>query len=108
MISPDEFIPLAEESGLIIPLGGFVKEMACRQNKVWQQMGLSPIPISINMSPQSFLQKDMIKGLENILSSACLDPQWLEIEMTESSLLKNESRDPYAQFFKCPWSENCN
>jgi diguanylate cyclase (GGDEF)-like protein/PAS domain S-box-containing protein len=90
MISPDEFIPLAEESGLMIPLGGFVKETVCRQNKAWQQMGLPPIPISINMSPQRFLQKDMIKRLESFLSSMGLDPQWLEIEITENSVLKNE------------------
>jgi predicted signal transduction protein with EAL and GGDEF domain len=78
LVSPDEFIPLAEESGLIIPLGDWVKETVCHQNKVWQQMGLPPIPISINMSPQRFLQKDMLKKVESFLSSSGLDPQWLE------------------------------
>jgi diguanylate cyclase (GGDEF)-like protein/PAS domain S-box-containing protein len=90
LVSPDEFISLAEESGLIIPLGDWVQERACRQNKIWQQAGQPLIPISINMSPQRFLQKDMIKQLESVLSSTGLDPKWLEIEITENALLHNE------------------
>jgi diguanylate cyclase (GGDEF)-like protein/PAS domain S-box-containing protein len=90
LVSPNEFISLAEESGLIIPLGDWVNEMACRQNKMWQQTGLPFIPISVNMSPQRFLQKDMIKQLEDVLSSTGLDPKWLEIEITENSMLHNE------------------
>ena len=61
MISPMEFIPLAEETGLIIPIGNWVLYQACHQNQVWQDAGYEPIPISVNVSLRQFMQKDFVQ-----------------------------------------------
>lgn len=90
MVSPDEFIPLAEETGLIHEMGKWIKETACSQNKAWQNAGLPTIPISINLSAFRFLEKDLISNITEILGKTNLDPEYIEFEITESSLLKNE------------------
>ena len=84
MISPIEFIPLAEETGLIIPIGNWVLYQACHQNKVWQDAGYEPIPISVNVSLRQFMQKDFVQIVEKVLQQTNLAPQYLELEITES------------------------
>ena len=84
MISPIEFIPLAEETGLIIPIGNWVLYQACRQNQMWQDAGYEPIPISINVSLRQFMQKDFVQIVEKVLQQTKLAPQYLELEITES------------------------
>ncbi|MBS4195670.1 EAL domain-containing protein [Lederbergia citri] len=90
LVSPKEFISLAEDTGLIIPIGTWVKETACRQNKKWQEEGLKIVPIAVNISAKRFMQKEFVKSIERILKDVQLDPQFLEIEITETSLMENE------------------
>ena len=90
VVSPNEFITLAEEEGLIGSIGEMVMQYACEQNKKWQDAGMPPIIISVNFSVQQFLQMDLIDRVEEILISTGLDPKWLEIEITETAILKDE------------------
>ncbi|MDQ0345154.1 EAL domain-containing protein [Lederbergia wuyishanensis] len=90
LVSPNEFITLAEDAGLIIPIGKWVKETACKQNKKWQEEGLNIVPIAVNISAKRFMQKEFVKNIEKILLENQLDTQYLEIEITETSLMENE------------------
>ncbi|MCM3630136.1 PAS domain S-box protein [Paenibacillus glycanilyticus] len=89
LVSPNEFIPLSEETGLILSLGNWVKQAVCRQMKEWQASGLKPIPVSINVTAKRFLSKDIIEAIQQVLTENELDSRYLEIEITESSLLEN-------------------
>ena len=84
MIPPGEFIPIAEESGLIVQLGDWVLNEACRQNKAWQDAGLPAMPVSVNLSMRQFLQRNLKERVERILTETGLEPQYLELEITES------------------------
>ncbi|AOT72151.1 EAL and GGDEF domain-containing protein [Geosporobacter ferrireducens] len=88
-LSPVEFIPLAEETGLIKPLGDFVLRTACLQNKRWQDSGVKKICISVNLSAVQFQQKNLLHKVTNCLSEVGLDPCYLELEITESSAIQN-------------------
>ncbi|MFJ5768991.1 putative bifunctional diguanylate cyclase/phosphodiesterase [Psychrobacillus sp. NPDC093180] len=90
IISPNEFIPLAEKTGIINEIGKWVKQTACAQNKAWQEAQLPMIPISINLSASRFLERDLICNIVQTLKDTKLEPQYLEIEITETSLLENE------------------
>ena len=83
MISPDKFIPLAEENGLIVPIGDWVLHTACIQNKKWMDMGYDPIYISVNISAVQISQSDFIEKVSLILEETKLDPKYLELEITE-------------------------
>ncbi|MBB6447610.1 EAL domain-containing protein [Bacillus benzoevorans] len=91
MISPDDFIPLAEETGVITDIDKWITHKASLQNKAWQDVGLQKIPVSINLSAQRFLEKDLISHIRTILADANLDPEFLEIEILESTMLENET-----------------
>lgn len=91
LVSPDEFISLAEEEGIINQMGEMVLLHACQQNKKWQEAGLTSIVVSVNFSVYQFLQMDIIEVVEKILHRTGLDPKWLEIEITESTIMKDES-----------------
>lgn len=84
IISPSEFIPIAEKNGLIIPIGQWVLETACRQNKAWQDQGLQPIIMAVNLSLGQFLNSRLVGILANILQETELNPAYLELEITES------------------------
>ncbi len=86
MISPVDFIPLAEETGLIEPLGMWVIRTACLQLKKWQEIGLTDVSISVNVSIRQFQNPNFVKEVENILNETKLNPQFLKIEITESIL----------------------
>ena len=90
IVSPAEFIPIAEETGLITEIDKWVKYTACSQNKAWQDAGLPSIPVSINLSAHRFLEKDLITNIKEILAKTKIDPKYLEVEITESYLLENE------------------
>lgn len=90
IVSPSEFIPIAEETGLILDIGKWIKETACLQNKEWQNAGLPAIPVSINLSAHRFLEKDLLVNIRSILESTKLDPKYLQIEILETSILENE------------------
>lgn len=88
---PGEFIPLAEESGHIIELGEWVFLTVCKQIKAWADMGLTPKRIAINFSAQHFLQKDLVEKINRVLMMYNVSPMMLEIEITESVILGNET-----------------
>lgn len=87
LIPPGKFIPLAEDTGLIIPLGKWIAASACKQNKVWQDKGLNPVVIAINVSRLQFKQRDFVDTISRILYETGLDPNLLEIEITESIIM---------------------
>jgi len=89
LLYPNEFVPLAEESGLILALGDWVLRTACAQNKMWQDAGLTPLCLSVNFSARQFQQPTFIADVANILKETNLDPRWLELELTESSIMKD-------------------
>ena len=89
LVSPMNFIPIAEETGLIIPIGEFVLRTACRKNKEWQDKGYSPKRVAVNLSGKQFQQKNLIEVIESILEETQLEPQWLELEITESIAMQN-------------------
>ncbi len=92
LISPTEVIPIAEASGLILPLGEWVLREACRQNVHWQRAGLPPIRVAVNLSAAQFQQTDLIKSVANVLASSHLAPDALELEITESLLMADVAR----------------
>lgn len=83
-IPPSEFIPLAEETGLIVPLGKWILHKACEQNKVWQDSGLAFVPIAVNISVRQLQDERFIDGVKEVLTGVGLKPQFLELEITES------------------------
>ena len=89
LLYPSEFVSLAEESGLIIALGDYVMRTACAQNKAWQDAGLAPMRLSVNFSARQFQQPTFIADVSHILKETNLDPRWLELELTESSIMKD-------------------
>ena len=90
IVSPADFILIAEETEMIIEMGKWIKETACTQNKAWQDAGLPAIPVSINLSAHRFLKRDLLTNIKDILARTKLDPKYLQIEIVETSLLKNE------------------
>lgn len=90
LISPAEFIPIAEETGLIIQLGEWALRTACRQNKKWQDAGLPPISIAVNISAKQFFQPNLAELVEKILFETELEARYLELEITESMTMDVE------------------
>jgi diguanylate cyclase (GGDEF)-like protein/PAS domain S-box-containing protein len=89
-VPPDEFIPLAEEIGCISKIGRWVLLDACRQNKEWQDRGLGSVPVSVNVSSRQFSDTDLLEVVTGVLEETGLEPQWLELEITESAMLEDE------------------
>jgi diguanylate cyclase (GGDEF)-like protein len=87
VIAPADFIPLAEETGLIVPIGEWVLRTACRQVKSWHQQGFPMLVVSVNISAKQFLQHDLTRVVKEILEETGLPPQYLELELTESSTI---------------------
>ncbi|MGE5476669.1 MAG: putative bifunctional diguanylate cyclase/phosphodiesterase [Bacteroidales bacterium] len=92
MVAPGRFIPIAEETGLIVPIGEWVLREACRQNKTWQDQGLPPVVMAVNLSAVQFRQNDLVAMVRAILEDTGLDPRWLELEVTESVLMHDIDR----------------
>lgn len=89
MISPGEFIPLAEETGLIVPIGEWVLNQACLINREWQKAGRRPIPVSVNISAIQLERDDLVDKVTAVLKETGLTPQYLELEITESALMSD-------------------
>lgn len=87
LVSPDQFIAVAEETGLIVPIGDWVLKTACQQNKAWQDQGLPPIRVAVNLSARQFLKKDFTGTVAAILEQTGLAPHYLELEITESTMI---------------------
>lgn len=90
IISPAEFIPLAEETGLISPIGEWVLLTACKQNRTWQQELFQPIKIAVNISARQFQQENFYRTIEQILNETEMEPQYLELEITESIAINHD------------------
>lgn len=88
-IPPGKFIPLAEETGLIIPIGDWVLQQTCAQNRAWQEAGLPPLRVAVNVSGHQFKQPDFVARVEAILAETGLAPHYLELELTESFIMKD-------------------
>ncbi|HSH74021.1 MAG TPA: EAL domain-containing protein [Methylophilaceae bacterium] len=88
MIAPDRFIPVAEDSGLIRPIGNWVLREACRQNRAWQDMGLPEIPVAVNLSVVELRQPNFVQEVMRVLLQSGMAPSHLEIEVTESIAIK--------------------
>lgn len=84
IIPPAAFIPLAEETGLIIPMGEWAIRTACQENKKWQEAGYSPVTVSVNISAKQFFQSNLVEIVEEALRETELNPNYLELEITES------------------------
>ncbi len=91
-VSPARFIPIAEESGLILPIGKWVLHEACRQTKAWQAAGLPSVRMAVNLSQRQFDDPQLVRSLRDLLQSHQLDPQWLELEITESMVMQDTER----------------
>lgn len=89
IVPPSDFIPVAESSLLITKISKFVLFEACRQNKIWQEMGLAPVTVSINLTAIDFYQTNVTENIKSVLEETGLDPQWLNVELTESLALKD-------------------
>src|SRR3990172_624576 len=90
--SPAEFIPILEETGLIVPVGDWVLRKACTQARAWQYAGLSDLRVAVNLSPKHFRQQDLSKRVATILKETGLEPGSLELELTETVLMDDQQR----------------
>lgn len=86
---PAEFIPLLEDTGLIVPVGEWVFHEACRQNRIWQDRGVPPLSVSVNISGRQFYQKNLPEQIGRILDKSGLEPHHLKMELTESLLMQD-------------------
>ena len=89
MIPPMKFIPMAEQTGLIVPIGDWVLREACRQNKAWQSAGLPPVVVSVNVSARQFREKNLINRVASALKESGLEAKYLELEVTESLIMQD-------------------
>jgi EAL domain-containing protein (putative c-di-GMP-specific phosphodiesterase class I) len=89
MVLPERFIPVAEESGLIVPLGNWVMREVCRQSVEWRREGLEVPRIAINVSPLQFMRMDFSRQVRQAVMESGVEPEMLEIEMTETTVMRN-------------------
>lgn len=89
LIPPSEFIPLAEQSGMIIPIGQWILRTACAQVKAWQDAGVPAVPVAVNLSARQFTDKGLVAMVRNALSDTGLDPHYLHLEITESAAMQD-------------------
>jgi diguanylate cyclase (GGDEF)-like protein len=89
MISPAKFIPLAEETGLIMQIGEWALYEACRTNKSWQDQGYQPVSVAVNLSPKQFRHQDIAQLVATVLEETKLEPKYLELEITETAVMDN-------------------
>jgi diguanylate cyclase (GGDEF)-like protein len=88
-IPPAQFVAIAEDTGLILPIGRWVLREACRQSRAWLDAGLPPMPMAVNISAIEFRSEDFVESIRAVLKETRLDPQCLELELTESVLMKH-------------------
>ena len=92
LVSPGQFIPLAEETGLIVPIGRWVLSEACAQNMAWQRRGLRPVTMAVNLSPRQFADAHLLHDVDEALLASGMSPVLLQLEVTESMVMRNVSR----------------
>lgn len=89
LVPPDKFIPIAEETGIIVPIGEWVIRQACKQTREWHQRGYADLYVAVNLSPRQFGQANLVELVEHILEDTGLSHQYLKLEITESSVMEN-------------------
>jgi diguanylate cyclase (GGDEF)-like protein len=92
VVPPIQFIPLAEETGLIVPIGRWVLKEACAQNMAWQHRGLRPVAMAVNLSPRQFADGHLLQDVDEALAASGMSPVLLQLEVTESMVMRNVSR----------------
>ena len=92
MLPPGQFIPLAEETGLIGPIGRWVLREACAQNMAWQRRGLRPVSMAVNLSPRQFIDENLLQDIDEALAASGMSPVLLQIEVTESMMMRDVAR----------------
>jgi diguanylate cyclase (GGDEF)-like protein/PAS domain S-box-containing protein len=92
LFSPARFISVAEDTGLIVPIGKWALQTACQQNKAWQMQGLPPIVVSVNVSPRQFVQDNIVRTVAEALDQSALAPQYLQLELTESLVMHDAEK----------------
>ena len=92
MLPPGQFIPLAEETGLIVPIGRWALMEACAQNMAWQRCGLRPVSMAVNLSPRQFSDENLLQDIDEALTASGMSPVLLQIEVTESMMMRNVPR----------------
>jgi diguanylate cyclase (GGDEF)-like protein len=92
LVSPLEFVPLLEETGLIDKVGDWVLRQACWQHRRWQENGSAPLRVAVNLSPRQFRQQNLVKTIRSILAETGLEPRYLQLELTESTLMDGSDR----------------
>jgi EAL domain-containing protein (putative c-di-GMP-specific phosphodiesterase class I) len=88
-VAPGRFIPIAEETGLILPIGAWVLKTACMQNRAWQRQGVRRFPVAVNLSPRQFSGETLLDDIKTALDASGLAPSDLELEITESMVMNN-------------------
>ncbi|MBV9461712.1 MAG: EAL domain-containing protein [Bradyrhizobium sp.] len=91
-VTPAQFIPLAEETGLIVPIGRWVLNQACMQNMAWQRRGLRPVSMAVNLSPRQFADEHLLNDIDEALLASGMSPVLLQLEVTESMVMRNVAR----------------
>jgi len=89
LVMPDQFIPIIEENGLIVPIGEWVIRRACEQSMEWQRQGLQPVPLAVNLSPRQFMHRGLVDSIRRILNETGIDPAMIEFEITETALMQH-------------------
>jgi diguanylate cyclase (GGDEF)-like protein len=92
MLPPGQFIPLAEETGLIVPIGRWALQAACAQNMAWQRQGLRPVSVAVNLSPRQFTDENLLHDVDEALVTSGMSPVLLQLEVTESMMMRNVAR----------------
>ena len=88
LVPPDQFIPLCEDTGLIVPVGAWALREACRQRRLWNDSGVPPFPVAVNLSPRQLSQPGLVALVRQALAEARLEPSELELELTESGIMQ--------------------
>jgi EAL domain-containing protein (putative c-di-GMP-specific phosphodiesterase class I) len=88
-MTPDQFIPIIEENGMIVPIGEWVIRQACKQSMLWQSQGLKPVPLAVNLSPRQFMHRGLVESIRAILDDTGIDPAMIQFEITETALMEH-------------------